>query len=445
MRKIYYLALLLFVCISASSQSQNNMSYQAVIRNSSNNLITNQAVGMRISILQGSAVGTEVYVETQNPISNINGLVTLEIGNGTPTLGTYNGINWANGPYFVKTETDPTGGNSYTVVGVSQLMSVPYALYALNSGSSIAGPMGPQGPAGLNGVDGATGPIGPQGPAGVNGLDGATGPMGPQGPAGNDGLDGATGPMGPQGPAGINGLDGATGPMGPQGPAGINGLDGATGPMGPQGPAGLNGVDGATGPMGPQGPAGVNGLDGATGPMGPQGPAGINGLDGATGPMGPQGPAGINGLDGATGPMGPQGPAGNDGLDGATGPMGPQGPMGLSGVPTAFTFLSKTTNYTITSSDILNNVYLKNTSNSLITITLPSASIAGSGKMIYITSTSTSLYQSINVLSNGVDTIYGFYSNTTGTMNISTMTSSNIGWIQLVSDGTSWNILGMYW
>ena len=373
MRKIYYLALLLFVCISASSQSQNNMSYQAVIRNSSNNLITNQAVGMRISILQGSAVGTEVYVETQNPISNINGLVTLEIGNGTPTLGTYNGINWANGPYFVKTETDPTGGNSYTVVGVSQLMSVPYALYALNSGSSIAGPMGPQGP------------------------------------------------------AGVNGLDGATGPMGPQGPAGINGLDGATGPMGPQGPAGVNGLDGATGPMGPQGPAGNDGLDGATGPMGPQGPAGVNGLDGATGPMGPQGPAGINGLDGATGPM------------------GPQGPMGLSGVPTAFTFLSKTTNYTITSSDILNNVYLKNTSNSLITITLPSASIAGSGKMIYITSTSTSLYQSINVLSNGVDTIYGFYSNTTGTMNISTMTSSNIGWIQLVSDGTSWNILGMYW
>ena len=391
MRKIYYLALLLFVCISASSQSQNNMSYQAVIRNSSNNLITNQAVGMRISILQGSAVGTEVYVETQNPISNINGLVTLEIGNGTPTLGTYNGINWANGPYFVKTETDPTGGNSYTVVGVSQLMSVPYALYALNSGSSIAGPMGPQGP------------------------------------------------------AGVNGLDGATGPMGPQGPAGINGLDGATGPMGPQGPAGVNGLDGATGPMGPQGPAGNDGLDGATGPMGPQGPAGVNGLDGATGPMGPQGPAGVNGLDGATGPMGPQGPAGNDGLDGATGPMGPQGPMGLSGVPTAFTFLSKTTNYTITSSDILNNVYLKNTSNSLITITLPSASIAGSGKMIYITSTSTSLYQSINVLSNGVDTIYGFYSNTTGTMNISTMTSSNIGWIQLVSDGTSWNILGMYW
>ncbi|MEL1248965.1 hypothetical protein AAEO58_13005, partial [Flavobacterium sp. DGU41] len=253
MKKIYYLALLLFVSISAFSQSQNYMSYQAVIRNSSNNLIANQAVGMRISVLQGSVVGTEVYVETQTPISNINGLVTLEIGNGTPTVGTYNSINWAAGPYFIKTETDPTGGNSYTIVGVSQLMSVPYALYALNSGSSVAGPQGPAGLNGNDGLDGATGPMGPQGPAGLNGndgLDGATGPMGPQGPAGlngNDGLDGATGPMGPQGPAGLNGVDG---------------LDGATGPMGPQGPAGLNGVDG---------------LDGATGPMGPQGPAGLNG------------------------------------------------------------------------------------------------------------------------------------------------------------------------
>ena len=370
MKKIYILTMLLLMSVATFAQSQDYMSYQAVIRNASNNLITNQPVGMKISILQGSAIGTAVYEETQTPTSNINGLVTLAIGGGSTISGSYGTINWANGPYFIKTETDPTGGTNYTIVGVTQFLSVPYALYAANSGSSIPGP---QGPTGLNGTDG------------INGLDGATGPMGPQGPAGLNGTDG------------INGLDGATGPMGPQGPAGNDGLDGATGPMGPQGPAGLNGVDG------------------------------INGLDGATGPMGPQGPAGINGLDGATGPM------------------GPQGPMGPSGVPTAFTFLSKTTDYTITSSDILNNVYLKNTSNSLITITLPSASIAGSGKMIYITSTSTSLYQSINVLSNGIDSIYGFYSNPTGTMNISTMTSSNIGWIQLISDGTSWNILGMYW
>ena len=441
MKKLYILTMLLLMSVATFAQSQDYMSYQAVIRNASNNLITNQPVGMKISILQGSAIGTAVYEETQTPTSNINGLVTLVIGGGSTISGSYGTINWANGPYFIKTETDPTGGTNYTIVGVTQFLSVPYALYAANSGSSIPGP---QGPAGLNGVDG------------INGLDGATGPMGPQGPAGLNGTDG------------INGLDGATGPMGPQGPAGlngtdgINGLDGATGPMGPQGPAGLNGtdgingLDGATGPMGPQGPAGNNGLDGATGPMGPQGPAGnngldgINGLDGATGPMGPQGPAGNDGLDGATGPMGPQGPAGNNGLDGATGPMGPQGPQGLQGpagspATLAFSFMSKTFDYTITASDVTNNLIVKNSSNSVVTFTLPSASAAGVGKMIYITSTSTSTPQSINVLTDGSDLFFGFYTTPSGTTDISATTLSNIGWVQLISDGTSWNILGMYW
>ena len=369
MKKLYILTMLLLMSVATFAQSQDYMSYQAVIRNASNNLITNQPVGMKISILQGSAIGTAVYEETQTPTSNINGLVTLVIGGGSTISGSYGTINWANGPYFIKTETDPTGGTNYTIVGVTQFLSVPYALYAANSGSSIPGP---QGPAGLNGVDG------------------------------------------------------------------INGLDGATGPMGPQGPAGLNGTDG------------INGLDGATGPMGPQGPAGINGVDGATGPMGPQGPAGINGLDGATGPMGPQGPAGNNGLDGATGPMGPQGPQGLQGpagspATLAFSFMSKTFDYTITASDVTNNLIVKNSSNSVVTFTLPSASAAGVGKMIYITSTSTSTPQSINVLTDGSDLFFGFYTTPSGTTDISATTLSNIGWVQLISDGTSWNILGMYW
>ena len=223
------------------AQAPEKMSYQAVVRNTTNNLVTNQAVGMQISILQGSATGTAVYVETQTPTSNANGLVSLEIGGGAVVSGNTATINWANGPYFIKTETDPTGGSSYTITGTSQLLSTPYALYAKTSGSSTPGPQGPAGPQGPMGMPGTTGP---QGPAGANGLDGATGPMGPQGPAGTNGLNGATGP---QGPAGANGLDGATGPMGPQGPAGTNGLNGATGATGPQGPAGANGTNGTNG------------------------------------------------------------------------------------------------------------------------------------------------------------------------------------------------------
>ncbi len=117
----------------AYSQAPHKISYQSVIRNSSNALLTNTTVGMKISMLQGTTAGTVVYAETQNPSTNANGLVSLEIGNGTPITNTFASINWANGPYFIKTETDPTGGSNYTISGTSQLLSVPYALFSANA------------------------------------------------------------------------------------------------------------------------------------------------------------------------------------------------------------------------------------------------------------------------------------------------------------------------
>ena len=180
-----FTTMLLTVIVFA--QAPNKMSYQAVIWNSSNVLVTSSAVGMRISILQTSVNGTPVYVETQTPTTNSNGLASLEIGGGTMVSGNFATINWANGPYFIKTETDPTGGSNYTISGTSQLLSVPYAMYATNSGSSIPGPQGPaglQGPAGTDGAPGATGPQGPQGPTGATGPLGLTGPQGPAGVGG---------------------------------------------------------------------------------------------------------------------------------------------------------------------------------------------------------------------------------------------------------------------
>jgi hypothetical protein len=85
---------------------------------------------MQISILQGSASGTAVYVETQSPTTNANGLISIKIGDGTVQSGDFTNIEWANGPYFIKTETDPAGGTDYTITGTSQLLSVPYALHA---------------------------------------------------------------------------------------------------------------------------------------------------------------------------------------------------------------------------------------------------------------------------------------------------------------------------
>ena len=126
---------LAFLLINTSifAQAPQKMSYQAVIRNSSNALITSTPVGMQISILQGSSTGTAVYVETQTPSTNANGLASVEIGGGTVVSGNFSAINWANGPYFIKTETDPTGGTAYTINGTNELMSVPYALNAANA------------------------------------------------------------------------------------------------------------------------------------------------------------------------------------------------------------------------------------------------------------------------------------------------------------------------
>lgn len=112
------------------AQAPHKIGYQAIIRNSSNNLVENQTIGMRISILQGSPIGTAVYEETHAPKTNSNGLITIEIGSGELVSGVFKNINWANGTYFIKTETDLEGGTNYTIIGTSQLLSVPFALYS---------------------------------------------------------------------------------------------------------------------------------------------------------------------------------------------------------------------------------------------------------------------------------------------------------------------------
>jgi hypothetical protein len=163
-----YAMLSLFVVFLTSettlAQAPNKMSYQAVVRNASNTLITNQQVGMRISIIQGSIFGASLYVETQSATTNANGLASLEIGAGTVVFGSFTGITWENGPYFIKTEVDPNGGSNYSITGTSQLLSVPYALYAAKSGNAGQGPQGPKGDTG------ATGPEGPKGDTGKSSL-----------------------------------------------------------------------------------------------------------------------------------------------------------------------------------------------------------------------------------------------------------------------------------
>jgi uncharacterized protein (TIGR02145 family) len=115
---------------NAIAQAPEKISYQAVIRDANQALVTNTAVGMQISLLQGSPNGPALYIERHNPVTNANGLATLQIGDGVILIGSFAAINWGNGPYFIQVDTDPMGGTNYTVVATTQLLSVPYALHA---------------------------------------------------------------------------------------------------------------------------------------------------------------------------------------------------------------------------------------------------------------------------------------------------------------------------
>ena len=112
------------------AQVPEKVSYQTIIRNTSGELVKSGTVGLRISILRDSASGTAAYIETHTVSTNINGLATLDVGMGTVETGAFSSIDWGNSPYFLKIETDPTGGTSYSITGISEILSVPYALFA---------------------------------------------------------------------------------------------------------------------------------------------------------------------------------------------------------------------------------------------------------------------------------------------------------------------------
>ncbi len=103
MKQILSLLIIILLHVDLSAQGPQKISYQSVIRNTNNMPVANTLVGIKISILQGSASGTVVYSETHTPSTNVNGLATIEIGGGTVASGTFSSINWAAGPYFVKT------------------------------------------------------------------------------------------------------------------------------------------------------------------------------------------------------------------------------------------------------------------------------------------------------------------------------------------------------
>lgn len=309
MKKVFtLLCIMIGLCQIMYAQAPARMNYQAVIRDGSEKLLTNTTIGIRIQVRQQSANGAIVYGEHHNVTTNKNGLATLIIGSGQIITGSFSGIDWSKGPYYIQTETDVNGGTNYTISGTNELLSVPFALHAANGGVP-----GPQGAQGVQGTQGPQGPQGPIGPQGVKGNDGSgvkivgsvntindlnpnyTGGIGDMFITQNDGKghvwDGtkwvAIGQI--KGPEGPQGIAGPTGPQGPKGDQGTQGIAGPQGNSGPQGNAGSQGVKGDPGAQGVAGPQGTKGDAGAQGPAGSQGAKGDQGVQGLVGPQGPAG------------------------------------------------------------------------------------------------------------------------------------------------------------
>ncbi len=130
--KSFYLTVLFFaISVGALfSQTPGAFNYQAVVRNSAGEILANHNVSLRISIVKNSASGTVVYTETHNVTTNVFGLINLKIGEGTAVSGAFDSDTWKTGKHFIKTEIDPDGGSSYSDLGTSELLAVPYAIHA---------------------------------------------------------------------------------------------------------------------------------------------------------------------------------------------------------------------------------------------------------------------------------------------------------------------------
>jgi hypothetical protein len=150
----------LLPAIMIKAQTPQSFSYQAVARDASGNPLSTKPVGLQLSILDGSATGTLVYAETFIILTNNQGLFTVSVGAGTVVTGSFAGINWATGSKYLKTELDPTGGNHYTIAGTSELLSVPYALYAASSGTTGTTGSSPWTTNGTNIANSNTGDVG---------------------------------------------------------------------------------------------------------------------------------------------------------------------------------------------------------------------------------------------------------------------------------------------
>jgi len=134
---LWLVPLFIFTSVALKAQSPQKINFQSIVRNTSGAIVSNKSVSFKITILSGSISGTPVYSEAHLKTTDAIGLVSLQIGTGTVSSGVFSSIDWGNTLHFIKLEADFNGGNTYVTLGIQELMSVPYALYAVKTDTSV--------------------------------------------------------------------------------------------------------------------------------------------------------------------------------------------------------------------------------------------------------------------------------------------------------------------
>lgn len=124
--------------LPAVAQSPSGFNYQAIARDELGEVLANQQVSIAISISEGVPTGNVAYSESFSVETNDYGLFSLVIGTGVVLFGTFEEIPWGQDKFYISTLIDLSGGNDFQLLGTQQLMSVPYALYANESGKSTS-------------------------------------------------------------------------------------------------------------------------------------------------------------------------------------------------------------------------------------------------------------------------------------------------------------------
>ena len=134
---VFFIGVFFLSSFSVFSQGPSKINFQAILRNTSGDIVSNQAVGVRMSIKSGTINNSSLYVETHTKTTDVSGLINIQLGTGTVISGLFGDIEWGSGSHFIQLEVDFNGGSNYVVIGTQELISVPYALYANKTDTSV--------------------------------------------------------------------------------------------------------------------------------------------------------------------------------------------------------------------------------------------------------------------------------------------------------------------